>query len=157
MKGWHSIDLARANPRVNAALLREAKARGMEPERARKAATRPRCAGKGPNATEKRFAAEFLDPLVAAGEADWYGFEVMKFRLARRCFYRPDYPVHMVHRPRFVIHEIKGHLEDDAAVKLRMMPVIYPELELHVWRWSRSARCFVEWVEFRHVPAAVVR
>jgi intracellular sulfur oxidation DsrE/DsrF family protein len=49
----------------------------------------------------------------------------MKFRLADRTFYTPDFNV-MLSNFEMEMHEVKGFMEDDAAVKIKVVAEIYP-------------------------------
>lgn len=76
------------------------------------------------NKTEAAYAAR-LESLKLAGEIADYRFECLKLRLADNTFYAPDF---MVLRPdgAFEIHEVKGHWEDDARVKIKVAAELYP-------------------------------
>lgn len=63
------------------------------------------------NKTEARYA-QHLDALIAAGEVSWYGFEVIKLRLAaNRCWFSVDFLVRMK-AGGFELHEVKGRKGD---------------------------------------------
>ena len=88
---------------------------------------RPRRARHVPgkmNKTERDYA-DHLEILKRAGEIVRYRFEPIKLRLADRTFYESDFlvttPEHME------LHEVKGHWEDDARVKIKVAAEIYPE------------------------------
>lgn len=76
------------------------------------------------NKTEAAYAAR-LESLKLAGEIADYCFECLKLRLADNTFYAPDF---MVLRPdgAFEIHEVKGHWEDDARVKIKTAAELFP-------------------------------
>lgn len=76
------------------------------------------------NKTEAAYAAR-LESLKLAGEIADYRFECIKLRLADNTFYAPDF---MVLRPdgAFEVHEVKGHWEDDARVKIKVAAELYP-------------------------------
>lgn len=76
------------------------------------------------NKLEAEYAAR-LEGLKLAGEIADYRFECLKLRLADNTFYAPDF---MVLRPdgAFEIHEVKGHWEDDARVKIKVAAELYP-------------------------------
>ncbi|KWO62579.1 hypothetical protein [Burkholderia territorii] len=76
------------------------------------------------NQTEKRYA-EHLEGLKQAGEIAWYRFEGIKFRLADNTFYTPDFAV-MLADGRLEAHEVKGHWQDDARVKIKVAADQYP-------------------------------
>lgn len=76
------------------------------------------------NKTEAAYA-DHLTLLKHAGEIEWFKFEAMKFRLADKTFYTPDFIVLL--RDGFLeAHEVKGHWEDDARVKIKVAASIYP-------------------------------
>lgn len=95
-----------------------------------------RVAGQ-PNKTESRYEAEVLIPRRAAGEVRRWWFEGIKLRLGDDCFYSPDY---LVELPDGILelHEIKGFMEDDAAVKLSVVKTMYP-FAVFVARYTRGA------------------
>ena len=76
------------------------------------------------NKTEAAYAAR-LESLKLAGEIADYRFECLKLRLADNTFYTPDF---MVLMPNFTfeMHEVKGHWEDDARVKIKVAAELYP-------------------------------
>lgn len=49
----------------------------------------------------------------------WFAFEPHKLRLADRTFYTPDFGVLLMDGT-FEFHEVKGHWEDDARVKIKV-------------------------------------
>lgn len=70
------------------------------------------------NRMESSYAAH-LELLKRAGEIAWYAFEPWKLRLADRTFYSPDFGV-MLPDGSIEVHEVKGHWEDDARVKVKV-------------------------------------
>jgi hypothetical protein len=82
------------------------------------AAGRPRHKPGTMNKTEEKYAAD-LQVALLAGEIDWWEFEPFKLRLAPLTTYSPDFGVM---KPDGVIelHEVKGHWEDDARVKIKI-------------------------------------
>jgi hypothetical protein len=60
-----------------------------------------------------------------AGEVTWYKFEGMKFRLADNTFYSPDFAV-MLNDGTVEMHEVKGHWQDDARVKIKVAAALFP-------------------------------
>ena len=69
-----------------------------------------------PNKTEQRYADHLWQRMIA-GEVIYYRFGAIHLRLARRTFYKPDFIV--VTPDEIQIHEVKGHQEDDARVKIK--------------------------------------
>ncbi len=76
------------------------------------------------NGTEREYAAE-LDILKHAGDIAWYRFEGVKLRLADNTFYTPDFAV-MLRNGEMQMHEVKGHWQDDARVKIKVAAEQYP-------------------------------
>lgn len=76
------------------------------------------------NKTEAEYGA-FLELRKIAGEVLWYKFEGIKLRLADNTFYTPDYAV-MAGDGVMEIHEVKGHWQDDARVKIKVAASLYP-------------------------------
>lgn len=62
--------------------------------------------------------ADALKLMKMAGEVDDFMFEAIKFKLADKTYYTPDF---MVVMPDGLIEfaEVKGHWEDDARVKIK--------------------------------------
>jgi len=69
----------------------------------------------------------------AAGEILHWGYETHNLRLAQRTFYMPDFSVVLPTHMEF--HEIKGHWEDDARVKIKVAAEMYP-----FYRWCAVTR-----------------
>ena len=76
------------------------------------------------NRTEAEYAA-LLEQRRRAGEVAWWKFEGIKFRLGDNCHYSPDFVV-MLTGGRMQIHEVKGHWQDDAKVKIKVAADLYP-------------------------------
>ena len=76
------------------------------------------------NATEKAYGA-VLAARQHAGEVLWFRFEGIKLRLADNTFYTPDFAV-MVADGTMECHEVKGHWQDDARVKIKVASSLYP-------------------------------
>lgn len=92
------------------------------------------------NKTEAAYAAH-LALLKAAGEIAGYWFEAVKFRLADRTHYEPDF---LVLRADGVLeaHEVKGAravFQDDARVKLKLAAATFPLRFLAVYPQSKRA------------------
>lgn len=81
----------------------------------------------GMNKTERAFA-EMLDAMLHAEQISGWMREPVKFRLAGRTWYAPDFvvcPAWSPNTPRYMV-EIKGFMRDDAAVKLKVAAEQYP-------------------------------
>ena len=76
------------------------------------------------NKTEAAYA-DHLRVLQFAGEIAWHKFEGVKLRLADNTFYTPDFAV-MTADGTIELHEIKGFMQDDAAVKIKVAAAMYP-------------------------------
>ena len=76
------------------------------------------------NTLEAAYAAH-LEGLRLAGDVAWYAFEGVKFRLAAGTFYTPDFLV-MRSDGLLEVHEVKGHWEDDARVKVKVAARLFP-------------------------------
>lgn len=78
------------------------------------------------NKTEADYAAS-LEQRRVAGEILWFKFECWKLRLADKTFYSPDFVVMLADRS-LELHEVKGHWQDDARVKIKVAAATYPML-----------------------------
>lgn len=76
------------------------------------------------NKTEAAYAAS-LEARKVAGEVAWYAYEGLKFRLADKTFYTPDFAV-MLGDGTLQAHEVKGFWEDDARVKIKVAASMFP-------------------------------
>jgi hypothetical protein len=76
------------------------------------------------NKTEAAYDAH-LWQLRHAGEVLWHKFEGIKLRLADNTFLTVDFPV-MRADGLLEMHEVKGHWEDDARVKIKVAASLYP-------------------------------
>jgi len=76
------------------------------------------------NATEKAYK-EHLKLRLKAGEVLWFGFEKIKVKLARRTYYTADFTV-LLANGAFEFHEVKGHWEEDARVKIKVAAEQFP-------------------------------
>lgn len=76
------------------------------------------------NRTEEAYRQQ-LNLEKIAGRVLWYRFEGMKLRLADNTFYTPDFAV-MFSDGSLELHEVKGHWQDDAKVKIKVAAEMYP-------------------------------
>lgn len=83
---------------------------------------RPRPVPGQMNKTEKLYAGH-LELLKKADEIKDYRFEPLNLRLAKNTFYRPDF---LVITQFIEFHEVKGHWEDDARVKIKVAAELFP-------------------------------
>lgn len=68
---------------------------------------------------------QLLEHRKLAGEIVAYRYEAIKFRLADKTFYTPDFMVTFEDRIEF--HETKGFMREDANVKLKVVADLFPE------------------------------
>ena len=112
--------------------LAEAARRAMEQEKQMRP-TQERIQVQNPdgmNKTERRFRAEVAPHVVKISR------EPFKIRLAGRTFYTPDFVVYPNDDGPALV-EVKGHMRDDAAVKLKTAASLYPEFR---WLLVRAAK-----------------
>lgn len=76
------------------------------------------------NKTEAAYS-DHLELRRRAGEIAWFKFEGVKLRLADLTFYTPDFFV-MLTNGELEAHEVKGHWEDDARVKIKVAASLFP-------------------------------
>ena len=76
------------------------------------------------NKLEAKHARE-LEYRKEAGEITGYWFEEIKFRLADKTWYTPDFFVRMADGT-YEVHECKGFMRDDAAVKIKVAARLFP-------------------------------
>ncbi len=93
------------------------------------------------NGTEKRYA-DLLESQKVAGELVSYKFERVKFKLAKKTFYTPDF--YVVFEDRIEIHEVKGYWMDDARVKIKVAAEMFPEFVWKAFRWKNKKVGFIE-------------
>ena len=97
------------------------------------------------NKTERRYAAH-LEARRLNGEVWRWDFQPIKLRLADSTFYTPDFRVILCNGAE-EMHEIKGFMRDDAAVKVKVAAEMHP-YPFVVVRWVKGAWTF-EWFEAR--------
>ena len=121
MSGWTASDLARLG-------LKRAGAKSVVRENRTtefaKASRRNFRKDGEMNKLEAEYAAR-LEALKGVGQIADYRFECVKLRLADRTFYTPDFMVLRADGT-FEMHEVKGHWEDDARVKIKVAAELYP-------------------------------
>lgn len=76
------------------------------------------------NKTEVAFGLHLASRLQA-GEIQWYAFEPVKLRLAKKTFYTPDFLV-LTAGGELIVYEVKGFWRDDAKVKIKCAKAKYP-------------------------------
>lgn len=88
------------------------------PMLAKASAGRPRHESGVMNGLEKKYA-QHLEMRKMVGEIVDYKFEPLKLKLAPATFYNPDFLI-LMPDGRLELHETKGFMEDDAAVKIKV-------------------------------------
>jgi len=84
---------------------------------------------RGMNKTETLYAVE-LDYLQREGAIKRWAFEAVKFRLADRTWYTPDFPI-WLHDGRMRLVEVKGpFIREAGRIRFRVARELYPE---HEW------------------------
>ncbi len=90
-----------------------------------------------------------LELLKHTGTIVWFAYEAVKFRLAQKTFYTPDFLV-MRSSGAFELHEVKGFMRDDAAIKIKVLaehaPMRIVLVQRHKGQWT-----------YQNVPGAVDR
>jgi hypothetical protein len=76
------------------------------------------------NKTEAAYS-QHLEGLKIAGAVLWFEFEALTLRLADRTRYTPDFAV-LLATGAFELHEVKGHWQDDARVKIKLAAERFP-------------------------------
>lgn len=87
---------------------------------------RPRHEPGKMNKQEKAYS-EYLEYRKHIKEITRWVFEPIKFRLADKTFYEIDFMVATPEQIEF--HEFKGHWEDDARVKIKVVAELFPEFQ----------------------------
>lgn len=87
------------------------------------------------NGLEARYAAH-LDELQDIGAILIYRFETVKLRLADKTFLTVDFWV-VKHDGSVELHEVKGHWEDDARVKIKVAAEMFHEFRFFGVTWNR--------------------
>lgn len=88
------------------------------------------------NKSEAAYAAH-LDLLQRCGEIADYWFERFTLKLAHDTRYTPDFLVQLPDGE-LQLHEVKGHFEDDAMVKVKVVSEMFP-FRIVVVRMERGA------------------
>jgi hypothetical protein len=89
----------------------------------------------GMNQSEMRYA-ELLECMKRAGDIRDYRFQAMTFKLADDTRYTPDFVV--TFNDRMELHEVKGFLREDAAVKFKVAAHQFQEFGWKMVRWEKK-------------------
>lgn len=103
------------------------------------------------NKTEASYAA-FLDLRQRAGEILWFKFEGIKFRLADKTFYTPDFAI-MNADCSMQFDDIKGFMMEDANVKIKVAAETYP-FRFNIVRKGKGAAWLITPVRTQDAEAA---
>lgn len=90
------------------------------------------------NKQEQEYAL-MLEARKRAGEIHDWRFEALKLRLAKNVFYTSDFLV-IAADGGVECHEVKGHMEDDAAVKIKTVATQYPYFRFLLLRKERGGK-----------------
>jgi hypothetical protein len=94
---------------------------------------------QGMNQLEKRYA-EYLDLRRSVGEIKWWGYEIIKIKLAPNTYYTPDFMV-LDADNNIEIHEVKGIWRDDARVKFKVASTLFPAKFVAI-TWNSRSKCW---------------
>lgn len=100
----------------------------------------------GMNKTEREFS-EILDNALSLGEIIRWQFEEVSLKIAPSTRYIPDF-LAVLPTGAWQVFEIKGHLEDDAAVKFKAAAEKYPEISFHMLKKQKG-----QWVTVYNLPS----
>lgn len=92
------------------------------------------------NKTEAKYAL-LLEARKQAGEICFWRYEQIKFRLADKTWYTPDFYI-MLADGTIEIHETKGFMQDDANVKIKTVAELFPELLFVLVKWEKGGWTF---------------
>jgi hypothetical protein len=101
---------------------------------------------KGMNKTETLFS-KLLEGAQAKGEIIRWHFESITLKIAPNTRYIPDF-VAVLPNGHWQVFEIKGHLEDDAAVKFKAAAEKFPEISFHMLSRKKG-----EWKTIYNIPS----
>lgn len=103
------------------------------------------------NKTEKRYA-EYLEELKQAEEIVEWRFESIKWRLADKTWYTPDFWV-ICSDLTAQVHEVKGFWESRDRVRMKAVAELYPEFEFIAVQWkSKTKGARKTWVTETFAP-----
>lgn len=88
------------------------------------------------NKTEEKYAG-LLELRRQSGEIIRYEFEKIKFLLADKTTYTPDF--YVVFPGHIEFHEVKGFLRDDANAKFKIAAAMFPEFRWVMTRWKNKS------------------
>jgi hypothetical protein len=97
------------------------------------------------NGHEMRYAA-LLEFKKSTGDIQDYKFESVKFKLADKTTYTPDFFV--ITNDSVECHEVKGFLRDDAAVKFKVAAAAFPWFRWVMIRYRNKSVGFETVMEY---------
>lgn len=100
------------------------------------------------NKTENSFS-KLLEKAREEGEILRWHFEEVSLKIGPNTRYIPDF-IAVMPSGRWQVFEIKGHLEDDAAVKFKTAAEKYPEISFHMLRKVKG-----QWVTVYNLPSEI--
>lgn len=89
----------------------------------------------GMNNLERRYA-DNLRKLQLADEIHSFAFERHNLKLADKTYYKPDFEV-MLPDGTIEFHEVKGFMQEDANVKIKVAAGQFPQFVFRLVRWDR--------------------
>jgi hypothetical protein len=90
------------------------------------------------NKLERRYAETVLAPELAKGTLKAWWYEPLKLRLAKACFYTPDFLLQYAD-DHLQMHETKGGFwRDDARVKIKVAARLYPCFTFRAVQYSKG-------------------
>jgi len=89
----------------------------------------------GMNNLERKYA-DHLRKLQLAGQIHSFAFERHNLKLADKTYYRPDFEV-MLPDGTIEFHEVKGFMQEDANVKLKVAADQFPQFVFRLVKWDR--------------------
>ena len=92
-------------------------------------------AKNGMNRLEQRYS-DHLRTLQLAGEIHSFSFERHNLKLADKTYYKPDFEV-MLPDGSIEFHEVKGYMQEDANVKLKVAAQQFPQYVFRLIYWDK--------------------
>ncbi|MBM3330078.1 MAG: DUF1064 domain-containing protein [Calditrichaeota bacterium] len=89
----------------------------------------------GMNNLERRYA-NHLRKRQLAGEIHSFAYERHNLKLADKTYFKPDFEV-MLPDGAIEFHEVKGFMEEDANVKIKVAADQFPQFIFRLIRWDR--------------------
>jgi hypothetical protein len=109
-----------------------------KPEPTEAAHARPQHVSGEMNRLEAKYATQ-LDMRKRVGEISAYEFEAVKLRLAKGTFLTIDFLV-VLTSGAVELHEVKGHWEDDARVKIKVAAKMFPWWTIRGVQWDKTTK-----------------